>query len=56
MYPFNQQRVKTMDNGQVLVEGDEGCKNTEAFQGNGQSMLQVGGKMEGDGEENDLYI
>ena len=45
-----------MDNGQVLVEGDEGCKNTEAFQGNGQSMLQVGGKMEGDGEENDGHI
>ena len=23
------------------------------FQGKGQSMIQVGGKMEGDGEEND---
>lgn len=41
-----------MDNGQVLVEGDEECKNKESFQGNGQSMLQDGFKMEGDGEVN----
>ena len=45
-----------MDNGQALVEGDEECENKESFQGNGQSMLQVGGNMEGDGEENDGYI
>lgn len=45
-----------MDNGQALVEGDEECKNKESFQGNGQSMLQVGGKMEGDGEEKDGHI
>ena len=56
MYPFNQQRVKTMNNAQALVKGDEECKDKESFQGNGPSMLQVGGKMEGDGEENDLYI
>ena len=45
-----------MDNGQVLVVGDEECKNKESFQGNGQSMLQDGFKMEGDGEVNDVHI
>ena len=45
-----------MNNAQALVEGDEECKDKESFQGNGPSMLQVGGKMEGDGEENDGHI
>ena len=44
-----------MDNGQVLVEGDEECKNKESFQGNEQSMLQDGFKMEGDGEVNEIH-
>lgn len=45
-----------MDNGQALVEGDENCKNKESIQGKGQKMLQVGDKMEEDGEENDGHI
>ena len=44
-----------MDNGQAFREGGENCKNKESIQGKGQRMLQVGDKMEEDGE-NDGHI
>ena len=45
-----------MDNGQALVEGEENYKNKKSIQDKGQKMLQIGNKMEEDGEENDGHI
>ena len=38
------------------MEDDEDCKNKESVQGKGHRKLQIGDKMEEDGEENEGQI